>query len=53
VYLTDRDDFIGFNYAYRARLQGHGVPARTTLVTAPVTPPDVRIEIDAVGEIQT
>lgn len=52
VYLTHLEDFAGFNDAYRARLK-HGLPARTTLVTALVTPPDVRIEIDAVGEIET
>lgn len=53
VYLTHLEDFAGFNSAYRARLKEHGLPARTTLVTALVTPPDVRIEIDAVGEIET
>jgi 2-iminobutanoate/2-iminopropanoate deaminase len=51
VYLTHREDFADFNDAYRARFKGQGLPARTTLVTALVTPPEVRIEIDAIGEI--
>jgi 2-iminobutanoate/2-iminopropanoate deaminase len=51
VYLTHREDFADFNDAYRARLKGQGLPARTTLITSLVTPPDIRIEIDAIGEI--
>ena len=51
VYLTHREDFADFNDAYRARFKGQGLPARTTLITALVTPPEVRIEIDAIGEI--
>ncbi len=51
VYLTRREDFADFNDAYRARFMGQGLPARTTLITELVTPPEVRIEIDAVGEI--
>jgi 2-iminobutanoate/2-iminopropanoate deaminase len=51
VYLTRREDFADFNDAYRARFKGQGLPARTTLITELVTPPEVRIEIDAVGEI--
>jgi len=51
VYLTHREDFADFNDAYRARLEDHGLPARTTLITELVTPPEVRIEIDAIGEI--
>lgn len=49
VYLTHLDDFAGFNNAYRARLGSQGFPARTTLVTALVTPAEVRIEIDAIA----
>lgn len=52
VYLTHLDDFASFNKAYRARLGSQGFPARTTLVTALVTPPSVRIEIDAIAELQ-
>ncbi len=51
VYLTHLEDFAEFNNAYRARLGNHGFPARTTLVTALVTPPSVRIEIDAIAEL--
>lgn len=49
VYLTHLEDFADFNNAYRARLGNQGFPARTTLVTALVTPPSVRIEIDAIA----
>jgi 2-iminobutanoate/2-iminopropanoate deaminase len=52
VYLTHLEDFARFNAAYRARLAEHGFPARTTLVTALVTRPGLRIEIDAIGEIR-
>ena len=51
VYLTYADDFGEFNEAFRARLEKHGFPARTTLVGALVTPPKVRIEIDAIAEL--
>lgn len=51
VYLTHLEDFGAFNDAYRARLGKQGFPARTTLVTALVTPPEVRIEIDAIAEL--
>lgn len=52
VYLTHADDFAGFNAAYRKRLGSGGLPARATVVTALVTPPDVRVEIEAVAEIR-
>lgn len=51
VYLTHLDDFAAFNSAYRARLGKHGFPARTTLVSSLVTPPQVRIELDAIAEL--
>lgn len=51
VYLTHLDDFAAFNKTYRARLGNHGFPARTTLVTALVTPPELRIEVDAIAEL--
>jgi enamine deaminase RidA (YjgF/YER057c/UK114 family) len=52
AYLTHAEDFAGFNAAYRKRLRSDGLPARATVVTALVTPPDVRIEIEAVAEIR-
>lgn len=52
VYLTHAEDFAGFNEVYRARLAGRGVPARTTVVTTLVTPPEVRIEMDVIAEIE-
>ncbi len=51
AYRTRAEDFDGFNNAYRKRLGSGALPARVTGVTALVTPPDVRIEIDAVAEI--
>ncbi len=51
VYLTHLDDFAAFNSAYRARLGNHGFPARTTLVSSLMTPPEVRIEVDAIAEL--
>lgn len=52
IYLTHPEDFSIFNQAYRARLGKNAMPARTTIVTSLVTPPEVRIEIDAVAEIE-
>lgn len=52
AYLTHLDDFPVFNQAYRARVGDHGFPARTTLVAGLVTPPEVRIEIDAIAELE-
>jgi 2-iminobutanoate/2-iminopropanoate deaminase len=52
VYLTHPEDFAAFNDFYRARLGKHGFPARTTLVTSLVTPPEVRIEVDVVAELE-
>lgn len=51
VYLTRVEDFAAFNQVYRARLGDYGFPARTTVVTTLVTPPDIRIEMDAIAEI--
>jgi len=51
VYLTDPNDFAAFNDAYRTRLGSYGFPARTTLVSSLVTPPEVRIEVDAIAEL--
>ncbi|WP_159587284.1 RidA family protein [Chelativorans xinjiangense] len=49
VWLTDKNDFAGFNDAYR-EFFAEGPPARSTVVSALVL--DVRVEIEAIAYLK-